>query len=210
MKDIYAVLDIGSATLKFLVAEISSINVNILFVKTVASHGVKKGIIEDDRILAKDIKKLIEEAEQFLETKITSVALTIPTIKAKLYQSDSSISLSENGSKITSDDIVRVLKLSSKFKRSKDEEVVSIIPVRYHSDKGATTEAPLGEVSRNLIVDSLIITTSKELLYPYISVVEKCGIEVLDITINAYACANEAFDAVYLQEGAYSCSSRWL
>ncbi len=64
MKDIYAVLDIGSATLKFLVAEISSINVNILFVKTVASHGVKKGIIEDDRILAKDIKKLIEEAEQ--------------------------------------------------------------------------------------------------------------------------------------------------
>lgn len=202
MKDIYAVLDIGSATLKFLVAEISSINVNILFVKTVASHGVKKGIIEDDRILAKDIKKLIEEAEQFLETKITSVALTIPTIKAKLYQSDSSISLSENGSKITSDDIVRVLKLSSKFKRSKDEEVVSIIPVRYHSDKGATTEAPLGEMSRNLIVDSLIITTSKELLYPYISVVEKCGIEVLDITINAYACANEAFDAVYLQEGA--------
>ena len=145
---------------------------------------------------------MIDEAETFLETKITSVALTIPTIKAKLYQSDSSISLSETGSKITSDDIVRVLRLSSKFKRSKDEEVVSIIPVRYHSDKGATIEAPIGEVSRNLIVDSLVITTSKELLYPYISVVEKCGIEVLDITINAFACAKEAFDAVYLQEGA--------
>ncbi|MCR1961291.1 cell division protein FtsA [Thomasclavelia cocleata] len=202
MKNIYAVLDIGSATLKFLVAEISNINVNVLFVKTIPSHGVKKGIIEDDRILTRDIRKVIDEAETFLETKITSVALTIPTIKAKLYQSDSSVSLSETGSKITSDDIVRVLRLSSKFKRSKDEEVVSIIPVRYHSDKGATIEAPIGEVSRNLIVDSLVITTSKELLYPYISVVEKCGIEVLDITINAFACAKEAFDAVYLQEGA--------
>ena len=202
MKDIYAVLDIGSATLKFLVAEISNINVNVLFVKTIPSHGVKKGIIEDDRILTRDIRKVIDEAEAFLETKITSVALTIPTIKAKLYQSDSSISLSEAGSKITSDDIVRVLRLSSRFKRSKDEEVVSIIPVRYHSDKGATIEAPIGEVSRNLIVDSLVITTSKELLYPYITVVEKCGIEVLDITINAFACAKEAFDAVYLQEGA--------
>ena len=202
MKNIYAVLDIGSATLKFLVAEISNINVNVLFVKTIPSHGVKKGIIEDDRILTRDIRKVIDEAETFLETKITSVALTIPTIKAKLYQSDSSISLSETGSKITSDDIVRVLRLSSKFKRSKDEEVVSIIPVRYHSDKGATIEAPIGEVSRNLIVDSLVITTSKELLYPYISVVEKCDIEVLDITINAFACAKEAFDAVYLQEGA--------
>ncbi len=202
MKNIYAVLDIGSATLKFLVAEISNINVNVLFVKTIPSHGVKKGIIEDDRILTRDIRKVIDEAETFLETKITSVALTIPTIKAKLYQSDSSVSLSETGSKITSDDIVRVLRLSSKFKRSKDEEVVSIIPVRYHSDKGATIEAPIGEVSRNLIVDSLVITTSKELLYPYISVVEKCDIEVLDITINAFACAKEAFDAVYLQEGA--------
>lgn len=202
MKNIYAVLDIGSATLKFLVAEISNINVNVLSVKTIPSHGVKKGIIEDDRILTRDIRKVIDEAEAFLETKITSVALTIPTIKAKLYQSDSSVSLSEAGSKITSDDIVRVLRLSSKFKRSKDEEVVSIIPVRYHSDKGATIEAPIGEVSRNLIVDSLVITTSKELLYPYISVVEKCGIEVLDITINAFACAKEAFDAVYLQEGA--------
>lgn len=202
MKDIYAVLDIGSATLKFLVAEISNINVNVLFVKTIPSHGVKKGIIEDDRILTRDIRKVIDEAEAFLETKITNVALTIPTIKAKLYQSDSSISLSETGTTITSDDIVRVLRLSSKFKRSKDEEVVSIIPVRYHSDKGATVEAPIGEISRNLIVDSLVITTSKELLYPYISVVEKCGIEVLDITINAFACAKEAFDAVYLQEGA--------
>lgn len=49
MKDIYAVLDIGSATLKFLVAEVNNINVNVLFVKTIPSHGVKKGIIEDDR-----------------------------------------------------------------------------------------------------------------------------------------------------------------
>ena len=31
---------------------------------------------------------------------------------------------------------------------------------------------------------------------------EKAGVEVLDITIDAYACAKEAFDAVYLQEGA--------
>lgn len=202
MKDIYAVLDIGSATLKFVVAEICNINVNVLFVKTIPSHGVKKGIIEDDRILTRDIKKIIEEAETFLETKITSVALTIPTIKAKLYQSDSSISLSKTGERITGDDIVRALRLSARFKRSKDEEVLSIIPVRYHSDKGATVEAPIGEVSRNLIVDSLVITTSKELLYPYISAVEKCGIDVLDITINAFACAKEAFDAVYLKEGA--------
>ena len=64
MKNIYAILDIGSATLKFLVAEISNLNANVLFVKTIPSHGVKKGIIEDDRILTRDIKKVIKEAEE--------------------------------------------------------------------------------------------------------------------------------------------------
>ena len=32
--------------------------------------------------------------------------------------------------------------------------------------------------------------------------VEKAGLEIMDICINAFACAKEAFDAVYLQEGA--------
>mgnify|MGYP000314785500 CR=1 FL=1 len=64
MKNIYAILDIGSATLKFLVAEISNLNANVLFVKTIPSHGVKKGIIEDDRILTRDIQKVIKEAEE--------------------------------------------------------------------------------------------------------------------------------------------------
>ncbi|MFR2445873.1 MAG: hypothetical protein ACLS7Y_04225, partial [Thomasclavelia spiroformis] len=85
----------------------SNLNANVLFVKTIPSHGVKKGIIEDDRILTRDIQKVIKEAEEFLKTKITSVALTIPTIKAKLYQSDSSISLKDDGSKITNEDILR-------------------------------------------------------------------------------------------------------
>ena len=63
-------------------------------------------------------------------------------------------------------------------------------------------DIPIGEKSASLKVESLVITTKKKLLYSYINAVEKAGVEVLDITINAYACAKEAFDAVYLQEGA--------
>lgn len=201
MKDVYAVLDIGSATIELLVAESVNSNINVLFAKKIPSHGVKKGLVEDDRILVKDIRNLIKEAEEFLEAKIKCVGLNIPTIKSKLYQSDSSISLGD-GSKVTSDDVVRVLKLSTRFKRGNDEEIVSVIPVRYHSDKGATTEAPINQVSRNLIVDSLIITTNKSILYPYIAAVEKAGVSVIEISVNAYSCAKEAFDDAYLQEGA--------
>lgn len=201
MKDIYAILDIGSSTIKLLVGEAVSANINILFSKKLPSHGIKKGMIVDETAVVQDIKKLVEEAERFLESKIVSVGLNIPPIKIRLYQSDGSVSLKE-GNPIEKEDVIRGLKLSSHFKRSDQEEIVSVVPVKYHSDYGATKEAPIGKVSRNLIVDSLIITINKKILYQYIMAVEKAGIEVLDISINAYSCANEAFDAVYLKEGA--------
>lgn len=202
MKDIYAILDIGSSTMKLLIGESVSANINILYAKKVPSHGIKKGIIEDEKAVISDIQKLIAHAEASLETKIHTVGLNIPALQTKLYQSDSSISLGESGSKVTREDVIRVLRLSARFERTADEEIVSVIPVKYHSDSGATAEAPIHQVSRNLIVDSLIITTNKKILYPYIAAVEKAGLGILDISINAFSCAKEAFDAAYLQEGA--------
>lgn len=201
MNEIYAVLDIGSATIELLVGEVVNSNLNVLFAKKVPSHGVKKGIVEDDRLLVHDIRALIDEANAFLEGEIKRVGINIPTIRAKLYQSNSSLSFKGNEA-VTNEDIVRGLQLSKRIKISSKEEVVCVIPVKYHSDSGLTMEAPVGQKTRNLIIDTLIITSQKRILYPYIEVVEKAGLEVVDICINAYSCAKEAFDAVYLQEGA--------
>lgn len=201
MNEVYAVLDIGSATIELLVGEIMNSNLHVLFSKKVPSHGVKKGIIEDERLLVNDIKAIVQEANEFLEGKIKAIGLTIPTIRSKLYQSNSTVSLNHEA-KITKDDIVRGLKLSTKFKRSSEEEVVCVIPVKFNGDFGISNQPPIGESSRNLIVDTLVITSQKHILYPYIMAVEKAGLEVMDICINAFACAKEAFDAVYLQEGA--------
>ena len=200
MNEVYAVLDIGSASIELLVGEIINSNLHVLFSKKVPSHGVKKGIIEDENLLVNDIKGVVQEANDFLDGEIKAVGLTIPTIRSKLYQSNSSVSLSDHD-KISKDDIVRGLKLSTKFKKSHEEEVVCVIPVRFNGDFGISQVPPIGEASRNLIIDTLIITSQKQILYPYI-MAEKAGLEIMDICINAFACAKEAFDAVYLQEGA--------
>ena len=150
MNEVYAVLDIGSASIELLVGEIINSNLHVLFSKKVPSHGVKKGIIEDENLLVNDIK---------------AVGLTIPTIRSKLYQSNSSVSLSDHD-KISKDDIVRGLKLSTKFKKSHEEEVVCVIPVRFNGDFGISQVPPIGEASRNLIIDTLIITSQKQILYP--------------------------------------------
>lgn len=202
MKDIYAVLDIGSATIKLLVGEVVSANINVLFSKKMISHGIRKGRIESMPTVVSEIKQLLDEASKTLGATISKVALCIPSFQTHIYQSDGITKVNSPLDQITSEDVVRALKLSKRFERDKDEEVISVIPTMFQLDTKTTNEVPLGQKSASLKAESLIITTKKKLLYSYISAVEKAGVEVLDITINAYACAKEAFDAVYLQEGA--------
>ena len=202
MKDIYATLDIGSATIKLLVGETVSSNINILFSKKIISHGVVKGKIDNMSVVVEEIKQLLSDAQEVLEAPITSVALCIPSQYARIYQSDGITKVNSNDDKISGEDIIRALKLSKRFERSHDEEIVSVIPVSYHLDTKVVTEAPIGMKSASLKVETLIITTKKKYLYNYIIAAERAGLEVIDITINAYACAKESFDEVYLQEGA--------
>lgn len=202
MKDIYAVLDIGSATIKLLVGEVVSANINVLFSKKIISHGIRKGRIESMPTVVSEVKQLLDEASKAMGATISKVALCIPSFHTHIYQSDGITKVNSPLDQITSEDVVRALKLSKRFERDEDEEVISVIPTMFQLDTKMTNEIPLGQKSASLKAESLVITTKKKLLYSYISAVEKAGVEVLDITINAYACAKEAFDAVYLQEGA--------
>lgn len=202
MKRIYAVLDIGSTTLKLLVAELMSTNINILFTKKLASHAIEDGLIKNEEVLVDEIRSIIKDADEELNTTIKSVALVLPSNYAKTYNSKGITKVNSPHDKIEVDDVVRALKIAQYFEKSKKEEIVSTIPVKYQLDTREVDRIPLGMRSASLKIETMVITTNKKMLYAYLTAVEKAGLEVLDITIDAYASAKEAFDAVYLQEGA--------
>ena len=202
MKKIYAVLDIGSTTLKLLVAELMSTNINILFTKKLASHAIEGGLIKNEEVLVDEIRLIIKEADDELNTTITSVALVLPSNYARTYESKGITKVNSPQDKIEISDVVRALKIAQRFEKSKKEEIVSTIPVKYRLDTKEVDRIPLGLRSASLKVETLVITTSKKVLYSYLTAVEKAGLDVIDITIDAYASAKEAFDAAYLQEGA--------
>ena len=177
MKRIYAVLDIGSTTLKLLVAELMSTNINILFTKKLASHAIEGGLIKNEEVLVDEIRSIIKEADAELNTTITSVALVLPSNYARTYQTKGITKVNSPQDKIEASDIVRVLKIAQRFEKSKKEEIVSTIPVKYLLDTKEVDHMPLGMRSASLKVEALVITTNKKVLYYYLT-------------------------AVYLQEGA--------
>jgi len=202
MKDIYASLDLGNSTIKLVVGEIVGSTISVLFAKMIPTKGIRKGEITDEAAMSNAVLELVKEAENELETKISSVLLNIPTYHTRLYQNQGSCLISNSNQKITEEHIVKALNQSTRFERQEKEAVVSVIPVTYYFGNMASKEAPIGKYASSLYVDALIITTSKKMLYSYVRCVERAGLTVIDICVNAYSCAKEVFDEVYLQEGA--------
>ncbi len=202
MKDIYAVLDLGSSTIKLVVGEIVNSNVNILYASMIPSHGIKNGEIKNQSLVIEDIRQIIASGQSALNTKIERVALNIPTHKSRLYQCQGSCMVHRPQDGITNEDIIRALNDAKRFERKENEEIISVIPVTYYYSQTSSKEAPIGKKSANLTIDAMVITTRSKILYPYLRVVELSGLEVVDISIDAYGCAKEAFDEVYLEEGA--------
>ena len=124
-----------------------------------------------------------------MNTTITSVALVLPSNYARTYQTKGITKVNSPQDKIEVSDIVRDLKIAQRFEKSKKEEIVSTIPVKYLLDTKEVDHMPLGMRSASLKVEALVITTNKKVLYSYLTAVEKAGLDVIDITIDAYASA---------------------
>ena len=126
MKRIYAVLDIGSTTLKLLVAELMSTNINILFTKKLASHAIEGGLIKNEEVLVDEIRSIIKEADAELNTTITSVALVLPSNYARTYQTKGITKVNSPQDKIEVSDIVRVLRLHNVLKRARKKKLYQL------------------------------------------------------------------------------------
>ncbi len=168
----------------------------------ILSKRLSRILVTDEAAVSTTILQLVKEAEDELETKITSVLLNIPTYHTRLYQHQGSCLVNSVDKKISEQHIVKALNQSIRFERSEKEAVVSVVPVNYYYGAQSSKDAPIGKMATSLYIDALIITTSKKLLYAYVRCVERAGLSVIDICVNAYSCAKEAFDEVYLREGA--------
>lgn len=200
-KQVYASLDIGSSTIKLLVGELVHQNVRILRVETVPSKGVKRGVIIDEDLVVGEIKSLITKVEYLLNVKLTGVVLTIPSICLKLYQGRGSYVIKRDEKVFTAYDYKQAIQASGQFSLDKDEIVVSMIPLNYVIDGRITRRLLIGEVGRQIVANTLVITAPKEMVFPFASCVEKAGLEIIDICVSAYAHASEALDETYLNEG---------
>ena len=175
---IYSSIDIGSDTIKIVVGEIKDNVVNILASSSTRSVGIKKGLITDMDLAINSMTVALDEIEKKLGFRIDKAVITVPLydVSVDIYNG-----LCYPDGEITGTDVVTCFK-SSVSTIDVDKEVVTVFPIDFLIDDENRVKDPKGLTGNKLESRMLISTIPKENVYPYLTLLEKCNVEVIDLS----------------------------
>ena len=197
MRKIYSALDIGSSFIKLVVGEFLNGKLNILCAVKGESKGFKKNQITDSEKLIKSINNVLNEASTKLNFKIKKLIVNIPTDYNDFKISENQIDISGDDEIVTSTDILKVLQKSSNNQLKETEELLASIPINFRVGDDET-DYPLGKRGKTLSLKSVLVVTDKKRVYDLARVLEKCDVEIVDITttglVDYYNFKNQDLD----------------
>ena len=181
MRKIYSALDIGSSFIKLVVGEFINGKLNILCAIKKESKGFKCNQITNEESLIKSINSVLNEASEMLNFKITKMIVNMPTDYNEFILSDSTIPVTSEDGIVQSSDILKVLQNASIDRIKANDELIANVPIMFQVGDEETA-APFGKRGKTISVKSILVATDKKKVYDLIKLLEKCEIEVLDIT----------------------------
>ena len=186
MRRILSSIDIGTNSIKLIVAEVVKDKVNILCAVTEESRGIKKGLIDNFEDTVYSIKKALKKAEDTLGLKIKKIIASVPEYNLKFTKGEGLNTITNEDGIVTKNDISRLLKTCAYNKVNEEYELINIIPIEYKLD-GKLVKDPVGLMGKKIKLNSIIISAPKNNIYSFIKAIEKCGVEVIDIMIGSIA-----------------------
>ena len=202
MKKIYASIDIGTYSIKFVVGEYFNHKFYVLASHSVKSKGIKKGLIVEPNLVIECIKEGITEINETLGIEIKKVIVNVPDYNVNFKKVTGKTSVEENNT-VTSTDVNKVIKDSIYNRLDENYELVTMLPTDYTLDGEKIISKPLGKNGQKLEIQGIMVSTPKKNIYSVLSVLEGAGLEVVDIVINGLSSYYEVKDEkIDKQDGA--------
>jgi cell division protein FtsA len=190
--EIYVSLDIGTSTVKVIIAEMVNDSLNIIGVGNVKSKGIKKGSIIDIDETVHSIKKAIEQAERMVGMEIKQVIVGIPATQVQLQPCSGVVAVSSENREITDEDVARVMDACQVMSIPQDREIINVLPKQFIVDGLDEINDPRGMIGVRLEMEGILITGSKTLLHNTLRCVEKAGLEIMEIVLQPLAAGTVA------------------
>ncbi|GAA0055176.1 UNVERIFIED_CONTAM: cell division protein FtsA [Streptococcus canis] len=195
-------LDIGTSSIKVLVAEFISGEMNVIGVSNVPSTGVKDGIIIDIEAAATAIKTAVEQAEEKAGMTIEKVNVGLPANLLQIEPTQGMIPVPSESKEIKDEDVDSVVKSALTKSITPEREVISLVPEEFIVDGFQGIRDPRGMMGIRLEMRGLIYTGPSTILHNLRKTVERAGIKVENIIISPLAMAKTVLNEGEREFGA--------
>ena len=195
-------LDIGTNSIKVLVAELRNGELNVIGVSNAKSKGVKDGIIVDIEAGATAIKSAISQAEEKAGISIKSVNVGLPGNLLQVEPTQGMIPVTSDTKEITDQDVENVVKSALTKSMTPDREVITFIPEEFIVDGFQGIRDPRGMMGVRLEMRGLLYTGPRTILHNLRKTVERSGVQVENIIISPLALVRSVLNEGEREFGA--------
>lgn len=183
MSQIYTAIDLGSHSIKVVVASRVKRKFHVLASSSSPSKGIRKGHITDTKSAIDSVKKCVVQSEEMLGLKIKKAVVCVPTDDIEFTIVTGKVDVIDSNC-ITGEDIVQVLKEALLGQVDSEHELITIMPIHFTVGEELVKD-PKGFSADTLGIKAVITTIPKEPLYRILEVVKLSGIETVDIAFHA-------------------------
>lgn len=183
----YVGLDIGTTSVKVVVAEYIESQMNIIGVGNAKSEGINRGIIVDIDKTVQAIQRAVRQAEEKAGIQIKGVSVGLPANLLEVENCQGMIAVNSESKEITDEDVRNVASAALVRSTPPERQIVSILPQEFTVDGFEGIKDPRGMIGVRLEMFGLVFTGPKTIVHNIRKCVEKAGLYLNELVITPLA-----------------------
>lgn len=193
-KILKTVIDIGNNKIKAITGELSENGEVLRVLKYIESpsEGMIKNDIKDGEVLSKSIKTVIDELANYSDEDIEAVTVGMGGESIKSRTINVEIFFEED--EITEEHIKLLVKEAEEKVLNEEEQILKTEIYNVKVNNSGIIKNPLGLVGTKLQADVHLIFTEKKRVAKLVETINRIGIDVENIILNAYASAKSTLE----------------
>lgn len=191
-KQLLAAVEIADHEIRLIVAEIYNTRLQVLKTERVECSGYNGKEITNEKEIVNSLKRAVENASKNIGASIQQVLLLIPSVDSKRVMRRVTGEVSNLATGISQNDIQRAYADVLRMQYEPDLEVINVMVTKYIVNGINMKKAPIHESAEHFVMESEVYLANRELAYGLASCVEKAGLGIIDIVLDAFGLAKEA------------------
>ncbi|HAP4885142.1 TPA: cell division protein FtsA [Enterococcus faecalis] len=183
----YVGLDIGTTSVKVVVAEYIEGQMNIIGVGNAKSEGLNRGIVVDIDQTVQAIQRAVRQAEEKAGIQIKSVNVGLPANLLEVESCQGMIAVSSESKEITDEDVRNVASAALVRSTPPERQIVAILPQDFTVDGFEGIKDPRGMLGVRMEMFGVVYTGPKTIIHNIRKCVEKAGLGINELVITPLA-----------------------